>query len=180
MSSGDDHTNDDEDTMPPLSLSLTIAEAARAIGSSRPEIRRRLHGGEFPNAFKDTQGFWRSPEADLRAAGLPTSDGAAVAPSAVSPSDIDGEIEQLKLENLRLHIDLEKTEALLVAERRLSVELGETLKAERRTLAALLGQDLEPERRADSALKPNWQSGLRAARARELERRAERARQGHP
>src|SRR4051794_24501131 len=58
-----------------LGAALTIADAARATGTDRQSIRRRLQAGEFPNAFKDAQGFWRIYETDLHPAGAGAPDG---------------------------------------------------------------------------------------------------------
>lgn len=59
---------------------LTVTEAARASGEDRRTIRRRLDGGEFPNAYRDTgsqgpeSGAWLIPVEDLLRAGLTLRD----------------------------------------------------------------------------------------------------------
>jgi hypothetical protein len=49
---------------------LTITEAARAAGLHRNTIRRRLDGGQFPNAKKGPKGVVEIPVEDLLASGL--------------------------------------------------------------------------------------------------------------
>lgn len=55
---------------------LTITEAARASGVDRRTLRRRLDGGEFPNAYRESgshgteSGAWLIPVEDLLRAGL--------------------------------------------------------------------------------------------------------------
>lgn len=49
---------------------LSISEAARACAVSRRTIRHHRQNGDFPGAFKDENGVWRIPPADLEAVGL--------------------------------------------------------------------------------------------------------------
>jgi hypothetical protein len=51
-------------------VTFTVRDAARACAVHANTVRRRLKGGEFPNAFRDHTGTWRIPVADLEAAGL--------------------------------------------------------------------------------------------------------------
>jgi hypothetical protein len=51
-------------------VTLTVREAAKACAVHANTVRRRLKGGEFPNAFRDSAGAWRIPVVDLEAAGL--------------------------------------------------------------------------------------------------------------
>jgi hypothetical protein len=158
------------------SAALTIADAARAVGTDRGSIRRRLHAGEFPGAFKDAQGFWRIPHSELEGS-IDPGDADAVA-TEIPVADRETAI-QIELTELRLRA--EKAEALLAAERRLSEELGRSLQLERRTIEALLGRvapDVPVDDRVPVPTPPrtNWQAGLRAARAREREQRAARDR----
>ena len=57
----------------------TLSEAADACGVSRATIRRRLDAKAFPNAYKDAEGTWLVPIADLGAAGLTPNRSAPVA-----------------------------------------------------------------------------------------------------
>ena len=72
---------------------LTITEAARATGVDRRTLRRRLDGGEFPNAYRDTgtqgtgSGAWLIPAEDLVQAGLSLDAPTGPAPSTVSSLD---------------------------------------------------------------------------------------------
>ena len=169
---------------------LTIADAARAAGTDRHSIRRKLHAGDFPNAFKDSQGFWRIFESDLVAAGVPTvapvpqADAHPVGALGAQPGS--GEVESLRLEVIDLRHRVATAEALLAAERRLSEELARALQVARRTgdalLATVAGPHNEPRARepksapgpAPAPLQPraNWQAELRAAWAREAQQRA--------
>jgi hypothetical protein len=156
---------------------LTIADAARTAGTDRGSIRRRLHAGEFPGAFKDAQGFWRIPQAELR------SGVDAEGPDAVAsePPAANSEAGAREVELTELRLRAEKAEALLAAERRLSEELSRSLQLERRTIEALIGR-IAPEMPVDDRVpvapppRTTWQAGLRAARAREREQRAARDR----
>jgi hypothetical protein len=47
---------------------LTLSEAAAACGVSRSTVKRKL--AEFGNAYRDGDGVWRVPIADLLGAGL--------------------------------------------------------------------------------------------------------------
>ncbi len=51
-------------------VTFTVREAARSCAVHANTVRRRLKGGEFPNAFRDHTGTWRIPVVDLEAAGL--------------------------------------------------------------------------------------------------------------
>jgi hypothetical protein len=172
---------------------LTIADAARASGTDRGLIRRKLQADAFPDAFKDGQGFWRIPADNLRAAGLahpepPTT--TPLAPESLSEPASDpsalpntsSELEALAAEVAAQRHRADKAEALLSAERRLNEELGSALARERRTVEILLeqvtGERLEaPEPRVPApGPRVNWQAGLRAARARQLQERAARDR----
>jgi excisionase family DNA binding protein len=57
-------------------LTLTVTEAAKAVGVDRRTVRRRLDGGEFPHAYRDAgregpeTGPWLIPVEDLLDAGL--------------------------------------------------------------------------------------------------------------
>jgi hypothetical protein len=161
---------------------LSIVEAARAAGSDRHLIRRKLQDGDLPNAFKDTQGIWRIPYDDLANAGLlrPDPDQLVlvdITDDAPPATDAD-ELAQLRLEVLEQRLRAERAEALLEAERRISAETAKTLDIERRALEALAtqitGPPGEPTRPEPSRV--GWQAGLRAARARDLEQRAARER----
>lgn len=69
---------------------LTLTAAAGATGLHRRTLRRRLDGGDFPNAYRDPHGQWLVPITDLLGAGL-TVTAPTVEPS--SPSDspaVDG------------------------------------------------------------------------------------------
>jgi hypothetical protein len=198
----------DEDSPQPgeeTGAALTIAAAARAAGTDRHSIRRKLHAGGFPNAFKDAKGFWRIYESDLLAAAVPLvgSGDEADAPVAETPPaepsaqtppaepSSGEEDESLRLEINDLRHRVATAEALLAAERRLSDELARALQVARRTgdalLASVAGPHNEPRAREPApdpnAAPPqpqprvNWQAGLRAARAREAAIRAARARE---
>jgi hypothetical protein len=165
---------------------LSIVEAARAAGSDRHLIRRKLQDGELPNAFKDAQGIWRIPHDDLARAGLLCTDPDElvlidVPDEALSAPTVD-ELARLRLELLEQRLRAERAEALLEAERRICAETAKTLEVERRALEALAlqltGQQNEPSRPEPSRV--GWQAGLRAARARDLEQRAERDRTKQP
>jgi hypothetical protein len=168
---------------------LTIADAARAAGTDRHAIRRKLHAGAFPNAFKDAQGFWRIYESDMIAADLPlvsraTETAADPVGSALSARPARDETDLLRAEIIELRHRVAKAEALLAAERRLSEEMSRALQTARRTgdalLAQIAGPRVEPPAREPSPApaqpRVNWQAGLRAARAREAELRAARER----
>ena len=47
----------------------TLREAEERCGVSRSTLKRRLAAGDFPNAYKTSQGQWRVPVTDLIAAG---------------------------------------------------------------------------------------------------------------
>jgi len=169
---------------------LTIADAARAAGTDRHSIRRKLHAGQFPNAFKDTQGFWRIYESDLLAADVPVDEAVIeeIVEAEIEPTaPAAGDNEALRLEIVELRHRVATAEALLAAERRLSEELARALQVARRTGDALIAtvsgphkdlRALEP-RPAPAPPQPraNWQAELRAARARELQARAARERE---
>jgi len=189
----------------PTGAALTIADAARAAGSDRHAIRRKLHAGEFPNAFKDTQGFWRIYESDLRAAAVSLAGDVAeaagdpapavppaaapVAPAPPAAPQLPADAERMRLEIVDLRHRVATAEALLAAERRLSEELARALQVARRTGDALLASVAGPPKESRSAEPPpgpppappmpraNWQAELRAARARELQARAARERE---
>lgn len=55
---------------PPSPLRWKLTEAAQQCGVSRTTIKRRLDGGAFPNAEKDSSGRWLIPVSDLTAAGF--------------------------------------------------------------------------------------------------------------
>jgi hypothetical protein len=165
---------------------LSIAEAARAAGTDRYVIRRKLHGGEFPGAFKDAQGFWRIPEQNLLDAGLPVGDtpptrlpAATEFPTAPALQLANEEVMRLRAEVDDLRQQLERVEAQLEAERRVAEERARALEVERRTLEGLLfqvtGQRPEPIR--EERRRTNWQADFRAARAREAQLKAMRARE---
>ncbi len=63
-----------EDTQSPAvgvpGVTFTVREAAKACAVHANTVRRRLKGGEFPNAYRDATGTWRIPVVDLEAAGL--------------------------------------------------------------------------------------------------------------
>jgi hypothetical protein len=195
----DEDSPQSDDATDEAGAALTIADAARAGGTDRHSIRRKLHAGEFPRAFKDEQGFWRIYESDLHAAGLRLggsadadaavdSEAAGAEPSEPGPSAAgDGEIERLRLEVIELRYRVETAEALLAAERRLNEQLGQALQAARRTgealLASVTGPSSDPRPSEPRPVSPpaqprvNWQAGLRAARARDAEQRAARERE---
>jgi hypothetical protein len=82
-------------TTPRRTVTLTFDEAAAAMGMHPRALRRRLARGQFPNAYRDGQGYWRISVSDLDAAGivlrLPASE-----PSGPSvPPTPAREIEQL-------------------------------------------------------------------------------------
>jgi hypothetical protein len=60
----------------PLGPALIVREAAAACRLSPRTIRRKLHAGAFPNAFKSlaaddpTRTVWKIPVSDLEQAGL--------------------------------------------------------------------------------------------------------------
>lgn len=171
---------------------LTIADAARATGTDRGSIRRRLQAGAFPEAFKDEQGFWRIPTDNLQAAGFECSEppGTISLPALEAGSDAEqtatapaaSAIEALKAELETERNRADKAEALLLAERRLNEELGTALARERRTVEVLLEQvtgkrvEKQETRVQPPGPRVNWQAGLRAARARQLQERAARDR----
>ena len=61
-------------------LTLTVTEAAKAVGVDRRTVQRRLDGGEFPHAYRDAgrqgpeTGPWLIPVEDLLDAGLSLRD----------------------------------------------------------------------------------------------------------
>jgi threonine dehydrogenase-like Zn-dependent dehydrogenase len=166
----DEDSPQSDDATDEAGAALTIADAARAGGTDRHSIRRKLHAGEFPRAFKDEQGFWRIYESDLHAAGLRLG-GSADADAAVD-SEAAG---------------AEPSEPGPSAERRLNEQLGQALQAARRTgealLASVTGPSSDPRPSEPRPVSPpaqprvNWQAGLRAARARDAEQRAARERE---
>jgi hypothetical protein len=55
---------------PKLGKVFSLTEAAEAARVSRTTIRRYLDRDRFPNAYRNAEGQWRVPVADLEAAGL--------------------------------------------------------------------------------------------------------------
>src|SRR5699024_6016439 len=53
----------------PARPTWTLREAEERCGVSRSTLKRRLAAGDFPNAYKTSQGQWRVPVNDLIAAG---------------------------------------------------------------------------------------------------------------
>jgi helix-turn-helix protein len=61
-------------------VTFTVREAAQACAVHANTVRRRLKGGEFPNAYQDRAGTWRIPVTDLERAGLEPSHARVEAP----------------------------------------------------------------------------------------------------
>jgi hypothetical protein len=155
--------------------SLTITEAAVAFGVGRRSVRNKLHAGEFPHATKDDQGFWRIPEGDLLAAGMRVSSRTS---APVNVDDTDA-MKLLSVEVLELRHRVERAEALLDAERKLSDERARALDTERATVDALYRQmgRTRPVPKPPESARADWQASMRAARERDLQQRAERERE---
>ncbi len=85
-------------------------------------------------------------------------------------------LKLLRLEVLDLQHRLERSEALLEAERRLSEERGRALDAERATVEALYRQSgiARPAPKAPEPPRVDWQASMRAARERDQQQRAAR------
>lgn len=78
---------------------LSLSDAAKACGTSRSTIRRKLDGKEFPNAFRDgDDGPWMVPVTDLIASGLKVN-----APRHDPEPDPEPEILK-ELEQLRIQV----------------------------------------------------------------------------
>ena len=79
----------------PTERALTIREVADAAGVHPRTIRRRLHAGEMPGAFKTPAphhpiGVWCIPLTDLRRAGILTEP-ATIEPERIEPERIEPE-----------------------------------------------------------------------------------------
>lgn len=122
---------------PRLGAVLSISEAAQACGMHRNSIQRRVTGKVtpgFPNAYRDSEGVWRIPVADLVAAGLspnapaPPLEAEEAAPASTSTNVVvqrieapvgEGELDRLRAENtdLRHRLDLAQQRAALEEKR---------------------------------------------------------------
>jgi hypothetical protein len=165
---------------PTAARSLTLTEAAIAFGVGRRSVRNKLHAGDFPNAVKDDQGFWRVPEADLLAAGLRVASATtASATTASVNTDESDATKLLSIEILELRHRAERAEALLEAERKLSEERARALDTERATVDSLYRQmgRTRPVPKPPESARADWQASMRAARERALQQRAERERE---
>jgi excisionase family DNA binding protein len=40
---------------------VSVSEAAKAFGTSKPAVQARIHRGAFPGAYTDARGHWRIP-----------------------------------------------------------------------------------------------------------------------
>ena len=83
----------------------TLAEAAQHCSVSRSTLKRRLSGGELPNAYKASNGQWRIPITDLIAAGYDPGKpdwGEEPAPASTTPvapaAPSDERVRELELE----------------------------------------------------------------------------------
>lgn len=79
---------DEQPVSKPVSVTLTISEAARACAVNRGTIRHHRQAGDFPGAFKDQDGMWRIPVEDLEWVGLEVDLG-RVAEEPVAASKMD-------------------------------------------------------------------------------------------
>lgn len=111
-----------------LKLSMTmsrpvfsLSDAARLTGVSRSTMRRYREGGDFPNAYKNTDKVWMIPVEDLLAKGLKLQGEASTQttlsrpahdqPQAGSGAMPNQEVDALKAELAQARIDLAREQA---------------------------------------------------------------------
>ena len=114
---------------------FTLKDAAQRCGVSFSTIRRRREDGNFPNAYKTSDGEWRVPVEDLLAAGLnpsaqplstepaqPTTD-----PGQEPDSTNAHEVAALRRELDRAHAQIEVEQAHRAAAERVADERERSL-----------------------------------------------------
>lgn len=114
---------------------FTLKDAAQRCGVSFSTIRRRREEGNFPNAYKTSDGEWRVPVEDLLAVGLnPAADPllteraqATVELTHEASSQSDHEMAELRRELDRAHARLEVEQAHRAAAERVAEERERSL-----------------------------------------------------
>ncbi len=77
--------------------SLTISDAATAVGRHRNTVRKALDAGKLPNASKGSDGSWLIPVTDLVAAGFElAAPDDAVSMTGKEPVRADEEVDKLR------------------------------------------------------------------------------------
>lgn len=141
---------------------FTLKDAAQRCGVSFSTIRRRREEGNFPNAYKTSDGEWRVPVEDLLAVGLnPAADPAptehaqtAVEPTHETGSKSDHEVTELRRELDRAHARLEVEQAHRAAAERVAEERERSLQDLRSALRLIAPPAPTPEPAAPEQAVP--------------------------